>query len=361
MLIHPTSSHAIPPPVEDTVNIPIEGQDDMNNMPPALMSDIEHAFVSSNDGKFFVVDRYRYMHKQSPKGKIPTYIAILGQGDVPMTIEKQEGGKDIIHANFTCSMGTQKGSKASIYVLKDNETSAATINPQTLFIVCDDLKYDNDVTIQPPLSLQSADGTFSVTIGSHLVGARNAPRRSWDGSIPTYSILNCLVPTDEEVNSGWLESYLSHHQKVGLKTHVAVYNVNWHAPKLQSVLNKYRVRKFVSRHDWSKRAKSRSSAADHFIHNLARPAAKMDCMLRSRGVDSYAMFGDIKEMIYNSAAADMKACESNSTERCSIYVDVAPSGLIKGGSNSSRVDDVKRLKRECVNIKSVELAPWTLI
>ncbi|KAL3786247.1 hypothetical protein ACHAWO_001014 [Cyclotella atomus] len=357
LLIHPDSKYAVAPPAEDTINIPTDGSDAFENIPPALMSDVEHAFISSNDGKFFVIDRYRFMFKQSAKGKIPTYIAVLGQGEVPMTIEKQASGEVKIHANFTCSMGNQK-SKATVHILSDGDSSAKD-NPQTLFIVCDDLKYDNDVTIQPPLTLQSPDG-FSVSIGSHLVGARNAPRKSWDGSIPTYEILNCLMPTDEEIDSGWLQSFLKHHTNIGVKTHVHIYNVNWHSGNLQSIMNAYRVRQAVSRHDWSIRAKSKSSAHETFVHNFARPAAKMDCMLRSRGVDSYATFGDIKEMMYNSAAADLKACQDNSAENCLVEIDVAPYGLVKG-DESYNITDVKREKKECVNIKNVELAPWTLI
>jgi hypothetical protein len=354
MLIHPESKYAVPPPAENLINIPAYDST-MENMPPALMSDIEHSFISSNDGKFFVIDRYRFMFKQSTKGKIPTYIAVLGQGEVPMTIEKQASGEEEMVANFTCSMGNQKRSKATIHILD----SSANGNLQTLFIVCDDLKYDNDVTIQPTLTLQSPDG-FSVSIGSHLVGARNAPRKSWDGSIPTYEVLNCLIPTDEEVDSGWLQKFLKHHTNIGVRTHVHIYNVNWHSAKLQSIMNDFRARQAVSRHDWSTRAKSKSSAHEKFIHNLAPAAAKMDCMLRSRGVDSYAMFGDIKEMMYGSAAADLKTCHGNSTETCLIEVDAAPDGLVKG-DKSSKITNVKREKKECVNIKNVELAPWTLV
>ena len=363
MLIHPHTQYAIPPPEADTVNIPTGNNDDIDGMPPALMSDVEHAFVTSNNGKFFVIDRYRFMYREPPsKQKIPTLIAVLGQGEVPMTVESRANGENVLHANFTCKMGQQKVSKASIYILKDDDTTSATDNPQTLFIVCDDLKFENDVTIQPPLILQTADGSFSVTVGSHLVGARSAPRTSW-GSIATYDVLNCLMPTEEDIDSGWLESYLNHHQSIDINLHIDIYNVNWHSTKLQSILNDFRVKRgrIVSRHDWSKRAKSKSFASDKFINSLSRPAAKMDCMLRSRGIDSYAMFGDIKEIINKGAAGDLKICKGNSTEsmmeRCYINIDVAPPELIKGGAALA----IKNEKKECVNIKSVETPPWTLI
>ena len=364
MLIHPYSKYAIPPPVEDTINIQVnENEGSMDEMPPALMSDIEHAFVSSNDGKFFVIDRYRFMHrKPTDTEKIPTYIAVLGQGIVPMTVEKLIGGEENIHANFTCSMGKQKDSKASIYILDDAENDAsAKGNPQTIFIVCDELKYDNDVTIQAPLLLQSHDKSFSVQIGSHLVGARNVPRRSWDGSIPTYGILNCLVPTDTNVQSGWLRAYLAHHKALKIKSHIHIYNVNWHSPDLQSILSEYRKEKLVSRHDWSKQAKSKSSATDDFVGSLARPAARMDCMLRSRGIDGFAIFGGITEVIDETAVAILKSCQENNTERCGVDVSVTPKELMTGDLHLPPIITANHETRQCVNIKSIDLAPWTLI
>lgn len=392
MLIHPNSHYAIPPPMDQTVNIPTDNSQDEKIIPPALMSDVEHAFVANDN--FFVVDRYRFMYRKPGEKtkvtlvvdvsigffffvaplmfssflaafffKIPTYIAVLGQGVVPMTIEKRIGGKDIIHANFTCSMGNQKDSRASIYILKDDGGSSIK-DAQTLFIVCDDLKYDNDVTIQPPLILQSPDRSFSVSIGSHLVGPRNAPRMSWDRSISTYAVLVCLMPSYEDISTDSLESYLKHHESLGVKTHIDIYNVNWHSPQLQSILNDYRSkRKFVSRHDWSARAKSKSSsAADIFRNSLSRPAAKMDCMLRSRGVDEYALFGDIKDRIDKTADAELKACQVNNSERCHISVNTDQLGLneVDKSSNASVLTQDK-YKRECVNIKSIEIAPWTLI
>lgn len=353
MLIHPNSRYAIPPPMDQTVNIPSDSGQNESIMPPALMSDVEHAFVS-NGNSFFVIDRYRFMYrKPGVKGKIPTYIAVLGQGEVPMTIETQIGGEDVIHAKFTCSMGNQQDSRASVYILKDDDRNSTKDVP-TLFIVCDDLKYDNDVTIQAPLILQSPDGSFSVSIGSHLVGPRNAPRTSWNGSMSTYAILVRLMPSDEDIKSDLLESYLKHHESLGVRTHIDIYNVNWHSSQLQSILNDYRSKsKFVSRHDWSSRAISKSSAADIFQNSLTRPAAKMDCMLRSRGVDEYALFGDIRDMIDKTVDTQLKACQVNYNERCLISINTSPS--------AGSVLKHDKHERECVNIKSIEIAPWTLI
>lgn len=212
MLIHPDSETAIPPPIAYAINIPTD-EDSQETMPPALMSDIEHAFVSSSDGKFFAIDRYRFMFRRpNDLGKIPTYIAVLGQGTVPMTTEKLSNGEERIHAKFTCSMGNQKGTKASIYVLGDDENTTAKNNPDTLFIVCDELKYDSDVTIQPPLSLQSPDGAFSLRIGSSLVRPRNVPRFSRGQSIKTWGLLHCLLPSSRKIDSDWLLKYLRHHK-----------------------------------------------------------------------------------------------------------------------------------------------------
>eukprot|EP00804_Cyclotella_cryptica_P014153 CCRYP_005586-RA/>CCRYP_005586-RA protein AED:0.03 eAED:0.03 QI:0/0.33/0.25/1/0.33/0.25/4/1036/477 len=52
MFIHPDMEKAIPPPIEHAINIPMNDNAE-ETMPPALMSDVEHAFVTSDDGKFF--------------------------------------------------------------------------------------------------------------------------------------------------------------------------------------------------------------------------------------------------------------------------------------------------------------------
>lgn len=364
MLIHPNSTHAIPPPIEDTINIEENVEE---SMPPALTSDIEHAFVTSNDGRFFVIDRYRFMFRQpTDPGKIPTYIAVLGQGSVPMTIEKQSNGAEVIHADFRCSMGKQQFSKATIHILKeDGGSNQATDNLQTLFIVCDDLIFDNDVTIQPPLVLHSPSG-FSVRIGSRIIGARNAPRRSWDGPKPTYDILTCLLPSNDEVDTDYMDKYFDHQSKLGVRTHVHVYNVNWHSTAFQSILNNYRMTKkgvrIVTRHDWSTRAKSRSSGANNFTNSLSRAAAKMDCILRSRGVDGYAIYGEIDELIdRGSADASLKACEKDNNGMCSLQVDIAPKELVRESNHVPDISDIRHESRKCVNIKDITLPPWDLI
>eukprot|EP00804_Cyclotella_cryptica_P004857 CCRYP_004937-RB/>CCRYP_004937-RB protein AED:0.04 eAED:0.04 QI:104/1/1/1/1/1/4/48/822 len=362
MLLHPDTEKAIPPPVEHAINIPIDDNAE-ETMPPALMSDVEHAFVTSDDGKFFVIDRYRFMFRRpNDRGKIPTFISVLGQGVVPMTIEKLSNGEDRIHANFTCSMGNQMETKASIYILGKDEDSPVEDNPDTLFIVCYELKYDPDVTIQPPLSLQSQDGSFSLRIGSNLVRARNVPRLSHGSSIKTWGLLHCLLPSSRKIDPDWLLKYLRHHKSLGVQSHVHIYNVDWHSPQIQSILNDYRGEKFISRHDWSTRAKSRSSAANNFTNNLARSAAKMDCMLRSRGVDSYALFSEIDEFMDGSDfPTQLKYCEDNFLDRCPLDVSVAPPNLIEGNFHLTSVSEIQKKKRECVNIKNLTLPPWTLI
>eukprot|EP00970_Alexandrium_tamarense_P017136 scaffold8505_cov103-Alexandrium_tamarense.AAC.1 len=153
MLIHPGTEYAIPPSVDGLINIPSE--DAVEDMPLTLMNDVEHAFVRSSDGRFVAVDRYRFQYQKSGGTNYPTYVGVLGEGEVPSSI--------------TCSMGHQVGAKAWIHSLSQNSNA--------LFIVCEDLVFDNNISIQPPLTLKSPDNTFSLTIGSSFVRPRNKPRR----------------------------------------------------------------------------------------------------------------------------------------------------------------------------------------
>eukprot|EP00804_Cyclotella_cryptica_P014154 CCRYP_005586-RB/>CCRYP_005586-RB protein AED:0.35 eAED:0.35 QI:0/0/0/1/0/0/3/0/271 len=264
------------------------------------------------------------------RGKIPAVISVLGQGVVAMTIEKLSNGEDTIHANFTCSMGNQMETKASIYILGEDEESPVKENPDTLFI-----------TIQPPLSLQSQDGSFSLRIGSNLVRAQNVPRLSHGSSIKTWGLLHCLLPSSQKIDPDRLLTYLRNHKSLGVQSHVHIYNVDWHSPQIQSILNDYRGEKFISRHDWSTRAKSRFSAANNFTNHLARFAAKMDCMLRSQGVDSYAIFSEIDEFMDGSNfPTQLKSCEDNFLDRCSLDVNVAPPNRIEGNFHLTGVSEI---------------------
>ena len=57
MLMHPKDRHAIPPPPGQSANLREDLKRD-DPLPAALMSDVEHAFIRSDDGNFLAIDRY---------------------------------------------------------------------------------------------------------------------------------------------------------------------------------------------------------------------------------------------------------------------------------------------------------------
>lgn len=113
--MHPESKQAILPPAQESVNINKHPKND-ELLPPALLSDVEHAFVRSEDGKFIAIDRYLIQYK----GK--QMISVMGDGLVPMTIEKDTDGKEIVRADFTCSYGNEHDSPATIILMKGNQS-----------------------------------------------------------------------------------------------------------------------------------------------------------------------------------------------------------------------------------------------
>ena len=177
MLMHPDSSHAIPPPSDDSVNVHKPGDGENLHSVPALMSDVEHAFVRSEDGKFIAVDRYRI---QTDKKR--TVIGVLGDGLVPLTFEKDVGGKETINTNVTCSYGNEHDSPATVVLMRGHESysehyfnkgkkykSPFSTNGdrfRTMLILCEKLHFNVKLSRHPPLILRSPDGEFSLTIGS---------------------------------------------------------------------------------------------------------------------------------------------------------------------------------------------------
>jgi hypothetical protein len=175
MLMHSDTKLAIPPPLEDTVHV---GGEEANVMPAALMSDIEHAFVLSNNGKFLAIDRYIV-----GTGTRKATILVLGDGLLPLSIETDAAGKEIVKANFTCSMGKQHNTKATVILMKGNKSlhdhyfvqgekyntpfSTNGDRFRTLIVVCEELKYDKSLSRYPPLILKSDDiSFFHISIGS---------------------------------------------------------------------------------------------------------------------------------------------------------------------------------------------------
>ena len=88
MLIHPFTKQAISPPLENAAHI--DGAKYNNDLPAALMSDVEHSFVRSDDGNFIAIDRYLIQYQKPGAGRARQVIGVLGDGLVPMTIIMNE-------------------------------------------------------------------------------------------------------------------------------------------------------------------------------------------------------------------------------------------------------------------------------
>ncbi|EED89148.1 predicted protein [Thalassiosira pseudonana CCMP1335] len=325
MLIHPGTEYAIPPSVDGLINIPSE--DAVEDMPLTLMNDVEHAFVRSSDGRFVAVDRYRFQYQKSGGTNYPTYVGVLGEGEVPSSI--------------TCSMGHQVGAKAWIHSLSQNSNA--------LFIVCEDLVFDNNISIQPPLTLKSPDNTFSLTIGSSFVRPRNKPRRS-DASISQELIL-CLAPVHGMYDAKWLIEYLEYHKAVGV-SHVHVYNVDMHTPELLAVLQDYRQKGFITRHDWSAKG-----SVGYTIRRNTDYAAKIDCAARSRGVDDFAIFASIYDIFLGSTelngARQTKGHLKQALKACDGTKEM---GGCSVGSKEDSMDNGR--SNFIANVKNLRVPPW---
>ena len=184
MLMHSETKLAIPPPETARAHV---GGDESNKMPPALMSDVEHAFVRSKNGQFIAIDRYLI-----DNGRKRNVIAVLGDGLVPLTIEKDGSGKETVKADFTCSMGDHHNTQASVILMKGNKSlhdhyyvqgekygtpfSTNGDRFRTLIILCEELKFDKSLSRHPPLVLKSDDGSFHVSIGSTFARPMGKPK-----------------------------------------------------------------------------------------------------------------------------------------------------------------------------------------
>ena len=302
MLMHPESKHAIPN--DQSVNVNKNAKDD--DLPIALRSDIEHAFVKSDDGNFIAIDRYLIQFK----GK--QVIGVLGDGLVPITITKNAKGEESIQADFTCSYGDQHNSPATVILMKGNESynehyfvrgekyktpfSTNGDRFRTMIILCEDLKYDRSLSRHPPLMLKSPDGQFSITIGSTfqkpvgvVVSGKSPAKKERTGK----DLVHCLNPVYGLKDPRWIIEYLEYHRAIGV-SHVHIYNVDMHSPLVQSALQTFRDDGFITRHDWSDKA-SRGYTT-HTTYEHAKWAAQTDCALRSRGTFDYALFSDIDEV-----------------------------------------------------------------
>ncbi len=297
--MHPNSEHAIIPPLRETVNLHNTTQND--NLPAALMSDVEHAFIRSDDGNFIAIGRYliRYGREE--------VIGVLGDGFVPLTIVKASSGESV-RANFTCSYGDIQNSPATVILMRGHHSfeehyykrgstykspfSSNGDRFRTMIILCEKLKFDRGLSRHPPLILQSQDDSFSLTIGSSFqrpVGQVKSAK----STIRYNRLVHCLNPVYGLKDPRWLIEYLEYHRAIGVE-HVHVYNVDLHTPEIQSALELYRKEGFITRHDWSGKASGDYTTQITYEH--AKWASQTDCALRSRGMFDYALFSDIDEV-----------------------------------------------------------------
>ena len=305
MLLHPSSKHAILPPRSDTINVNTLNMDDQ--LPAALMSDVEHAFVRSNDGNFIVIDRYVIDYPGRKQ-----VIGVLGDGLVPITIEKKSNGEEKVRADFTCSYGDTYNSPATIILMKGNQSlnehyyergkkyktpfSTNGDRFRTMIILCEELVFDKSLARHPPLILQSQDDSFFISVGSTFQRPVRASKSRRDAPLveKERTLVHCLNPVYGLKDPRWIIEFLEYHRAIGAD-HVHVYNVDVHTPEIQEVFQIYRDEKFITRHDWSGEASGEYTSKITYEH--AKWAAQTDCALRSRGIYDYALFSDIDEVI----------------------------------------------------------------
>ena len=306
--MHPNTEYAILPPLQEIVNIKQPNQDDQ--LPAGLMSDVEHAFVRSNDGNFIAIDRYVI-----PYDGRKTVIGVLGDGLVPITIETKPNGEESVRADFTCSYGDIHNSPATVILMKGNQplrehyyergdkyktkTTFSTNGDRfrTMIILCEELKFEKSHSRHPPLVLKSPEDKFVLTIGSTFQHPTKIARRHSDRTRETsvgHKLVHCLNPVYGLKDPRWIIEYLEYHRAVGVE-HVHVYNVDMHTSEVQQALQIFRDEKFITRHDWSNKASGGYTTKMTYEH--AKWAAQTDCALRSRGIYDYALFSDIDEVV----------------------------------------------------------------
>jgi hypothetical protein len=84
-----------------------------------------------------------------------------------------------------------------------------------------------------------------------------------------------------------------------------------HTPELLAVLQDYRQKGFITRHDWSAKRYTTRKTTDY--------AAKIDCAARSRGVDDFAIFASIDEIVLGGEnehlSVALEACNARTMSR----------------------------------------------
>ncbi len=299
--------------MEETANVKDLNPDDP--LPAALISDVKHAFVRSGDGNFIAIDRYLITDGKK------NIIGILGDGFVPITIDKGPNGEESVRADFTCSYRDVHNSPATVILMKGNRSfqehyynrgkntpfSANNDRFRTMLILCQDLPFTKGISRYPPLILTSPDKTFSLSIGSAFalstpakVGRATADTRTAKRGntvdntvVQPYRLVHCLNPVYGLKDPRWIIEYLEYHRAIGVQ-HVHYYMVT-NTPEVSDVLQMFRSEGFVTIHDWTRKASGGYTSNMSYEH--AKWAAQTDCALRARGMYEYALFSDIDEVV----------------------------------------------------------------
>ena len=357
MLIHPGHPEPVIPPADDAVNI-YDNKEEKSEIPPALVDDVEHAFVRSSDGDFIAIDRYLIL------GDKKSTVAVLGDGLMPLSFVKDANGKESVHTNVTCSGGTQQDTPATVVMIGGHRSFSEHYYREkisdrfrTMLILCEQLKYDAKLARHPPLTLRAPDGEFSITIGSPL-GRGLGPFDHDD--LKTLRLAHCLGPISGLQNARWLIEYLEYYKSAGTE-HVHVYNLGGHSAEVDEVLRLYRSKDFITRHDWSGKASNGYTTTTQLAW-----ASQTDCTLRVRGLYDYALFADIDEIVVSGPSGNLidavKICHTAHTTQgkagCSFNSQVVSSVYTKLHADEARKMKAKLLLERYNGVEARPLCPY---
>lgn len=357
MLIHPGHPEPVIPPADDAVNI-YDNKDEKREIPPALVNDVEHAFVRSSDGDFIAIDRYLIL------GDKKSTVAVLGDGLMPLSFVKDANGKESVHTNVTCSGGTQRDTPATVVMIGGHRSFSEhyyreTISDRfrTMLILCEQLKYDAKLARHPPLTLRAPDGEFSITIGSPLGRGLGPFQRD---RLTRLKLAHCLGPISGLQNARWLIEYLEYYKSAGTE-HVHVYNLGGHSAEVDEVLRLYRSKDFITRHDWSGKASNGYTTTTQLAW-----ASQTDCTLRVRGLYDYALFADIDEIVVSGPSGNLidavKICHTAHTTQgkagCSFNSQVVSSVYTKLHADEARKMKAKLLLERYNGVEARPLCPY---
>mmetsp|Transcript_8264 Transcript_8264/g.17231 ORF Transcript_8264/g.17231 Transcript_8264/m.17231 type:complete len:805 (-) Transcript_8264:117-2531(-) len=255
-------------------------------------------------------------------------VAVLGDGIVPLRIEPNQDGKEEVSTDFTCSLGDQNNVKARVVLMNGHKTlnehyfkQAASKKDtwpfsgngdkfRTMIIFCDELEYKHGSgSKDSSLVLSSADGTFFVSIDTPFVAQGGQPSAP-NGKL---TAVHCLTPLYGMSEPHWVIEYMEHHLAAGV-SHLHIYNYDLFTPELKSVFEEYQRLGVITYHDWSNEGSGLYTQNPTYEH--AKWTASTDCLLRSRGLYDYALFGDIDEVWLGDTTTDAPGDVGSGLAQC---------------------------------------------